>query len=258
MPSNLYHRAPKAGTHKRRAGVDQANLNAHEDALRHADRGALLLATSFGFLLFLIAVVALPGLGPVLRIYSHPSASMLPNLSVGSYSLVSRASYGYSRYSFDAFELPIDGRWPALMPSRGDVVAFRLPRDHATHYIKRVVGLPGDRVQMIRGRLSLNGEPVAMEPVGGAGTAAERSPLRTYTERLPSGVSYRIVKADGSNGPSDSTPEFAVPAGNLFVLGDNRDNSTDSRHQSSNYGVGFVPIELVVGRVIATWGGGGE
>jgi signal peptidase I len=238
--------------------VDRANLNAHDDASQRADRRTLLLATSFGFLLFLIVVACLPGLGPLFRIYTHPSASMLPNLTVGSYSLVSRATYGFSRYSFDAFELPIDGRWPALMPSRGDVVVFRLPRDHATQFIKRVVGLPGDRVQMIKGRLSLNGEPVTMEPVAGAVAATEKPPLRTYTERLPGGASYRIMKADGGDGPSDNTPEFAVPAENLFVLGDNRDNSSDSRHQSPKYGVGFVPVELVVGRVIATLGGGGE
>ena len=91
---------------------------------------------------------------------------MLPTVRVGSYVVVSRASYGYSRYSFDSFQLPIAGRWPALMPQRGDIVVFRLPRDHKTHYLKRVVGLPGDRIQMIKGRLSINGELVPVEPAG--------------------------------------------------------------------------------------------
>jgi signal peptidase I len=191
--------------------VDQANLDAHEDALRHADRGTLLLATSFGFLLFLSVVACVPGLPANLRIRSHPSASMLPNQP-----------------------------------------------DHAMRDIKRVVDLPGDCVQMIKGRLSLNREPAATEPVVGAAAATETSPLRTSTERLPGAASNRIKQADGGNGPDAITPAFAVPAGNLFVPSDDRANSIDSRHQTPNFGRGLVPTEPLDGRVIATLGGAGE
>jgi signal peptidase I len=228
---------------------------AHDEiASRRSERRVVVLATSFGFLMFLCLFALVPGVGPVLRVYTNPTASMMPTIRPGSYSVVSRASYGYSRYSFDSFELPIAGRWPALMPQRGDVVVFRLPRDHNTQYLKRVVGLPGDRIQMIKGRLSINGALVSIEPAPTPPSSpGEKRTLPTYVEKLPGETSYHILKADGGNGPSDNTPEFLVPAGNLFVLGDNRDNSSDSRHQSPTYGVGFVPVELVIGRVIVTF-----
>jgi signal peptidase I len=176
---------------------------------------------------------------------------MVPTLYPGGLFIASRASYGYSRYSFDAFELPISGRWPALMPRRGDVVVFRLPRDHATAFVKRVVGLPGDQVRMIDGRLWLNDQQVPIEaagnipdPSGGSGEVA------TYIETLPDSTRYRIVKRNGDGGPLGNTPVFIVPPGHIFTLGDNRDNSTDSRDQSPRTGIGYVPIDLVIGRVV--------
>ena len=134
---------------------------------RRSERRWLFLAMAIGLPLFLMLVLCLPGLGPVFRVFSIPSTTMMPTLPLGSYVVVSRASYGYSRYSFDSFQLPIAGRWPALMPRRGDLVVFLLPRDRKTHFVKRVVGLPGDRIQMVKGRLSINEQLV---PIAAART----------------------------------------------------------------------------------------
>jgi signal peptidase I len=199
------------------------------------------------------AFIVFPGLGPIFRTFTIPAASNAPTLPRGSYVIVSRASYGYSRYSFDLFDLPITGRWPALMPRRGDMIVFRLPRDHGKHYVKRVVGLPGERIQMINDRLAINGQIVVREAAPKLHDPSDLTKLvDTYVERLPEGASYLIIETEGDRSHYDNTPEFVVPEGHVFVLGDNRDNSIDSREQSPTIGVGFVPIDLVIGPVILT------
>jgi len=178
--------------------------------------------------------------------FSIPSGSMLPTLLVGDYLFVSKFSYGYSRYSLP-WGLPLfEGRVLGSEPERGDVAVFKLPRDNSTDYIKRIVGLPGDRIQMIEGVLHINGEPVELQRVGETVISASGGfPVRVteYIETLPNGRSHRIWER-GDNMPFDNTRVYEVPPGYYFAMGDNRDSSQDSRSAQ----VGFVPYENLVGR----------
>lgn len=177
--------------------------------------------------------------------FNIPSGSMIATLLIGDYLFVSKYSYGYSRFSFPFSPNLFAGRVWAGTPERGDVVVFKLPKDDSTDYIKRVIGLPGDRIQMISGVLHINGQPVKRERVADYVSDepdARGQRIRRYRETLPNGVSYETFDLT-SNSLGDDTREFVVPAGHYFMMGDNRDNSTDSR-----FSVGFVPYENLVGR----------
>jgi signal peptidase I len=181
--------------------------------------------------------------------FNIPAGSMKPTLLVGDYIFVSKYAYGYSHYSLPYSPRLFSGRILASEPRRGDVVVFRLPKDDKTDYVKRIVGLPGDRIQMKEGQVIINGSPVQREhladftgddPCGG-GTA----PVKRWRETLDSGVTYETLDCV-DKGFYDNTNVYAVPKGNYFVLGDNRDNSTDSRVMSA---VGYIPFENIIGRV---------
>jgi len=182
--------------------------------------------------------------------FTIPSASMEPNLYEGDYIVVSKWSYGYSKFSSGLpINLPLgEGRIFGSAPERGDVVVFKLPRDDRTDYIKRVIGLPGDRVQMIANQLHINGAPVADSTIGEA-QINDIFGARTVTrvrETLPGGRTFTIQDY-GPGGELDDTPVYEVPVGFYFMMGDNRDNSIDSRVDQSS-GVGLVPDENLVGK----------
>jgi len=133
-------------------------------------------------------------------------------------------------------------------PKRGDIAVFKLPKDNSTDYIKRVIGLPGDKIQVVEGILQINGKAVQRERIADYETSdafGRTIAVPQYQETLPNGVSHRIIERDGDRGYWDNTYVYTVPAGHFFMMGDNRDNSTDSRDESS---VGFVPFENLVGR----------
>jgi len=179
--------------------------------------------------------------------FNIPSGSMIPTLLIGDYLFVSKYSYGYSRYSFPfGFNL-FPGRVWATEPDRGDVVVFKLPRDNETDYIKRVIGLPGDEIQMLHGVLHINGQAVEKVKVDDYVVTApndrERHMAR-YKETLPNGVSYPVLDLV-NEGYGDNTEVYKVPEEHFFMMGDNRDNSTDSRFLSE---VGFVPFVNLVGK----------
>lgn len=196
--------------------------------------------------------------------FNIPSESMLPTLMVGDYLFVSKFSYGYSRHSIMTSPNLFSGRILGRLPERGDVAVFKLPRDNKTDYIKRVIGLPGDRIQMKNGRLFINGDAVRQQQVEDFVVAESANttcsyPFREqdaegkafcrypqYLETLPNGVSYHVLDLD-TEGAGDNTRLFIVPEGHYFMMGDNRDNSQDSRRPQST-GVGYVPYENLVGR----------
>jgi len=189
--------------------------------------------------------------------FTIPSASMEPNLVEGDYIVVSKFSYGFSRYSIPFSPPLFSGRVFGRPPERGDVVVFKLPRDGRTDYIKRVIGLPGDRIQMKAGVIFLNGSAIPRRALPSvmmdSGYGFSRS-VERFEETLPNGRRY-VTYDYGTDGDLDNTPVYVVPKDKFFMLGDNRDNSLDSRVPSA-IGVGFVPEENIVGKaqgILLSW-----
>jgi signal peptidase I len=178
--------------------------------------------------------------------FNIPSGSMKPTLLVGDYLFVSKFAYGYSKYSLP-LSLPLfSGRIFGSLPERGDVAVFKLPTDNKTDYIKRIVGLPGDRLQVINGILHVNGDAVDVEPVGPFMDEmnGREIAVASYRERLPESDREHLILDLTERGRLDNTGVFEVPPGHVFAMGDNRDNSLDSRTDA----VGYIPLENLIGR----------
>lgn len=179
--------------------------------------------------------------------FNIPSGSMKDTLLIGDYLFVSKLSYGYSRYSLPWGPNLFSGRIFSGQPERGDVVVFKLPRDNSTDYIKRVIGLPGDEINVRGGVVYLNGKALPRKADGHYLAPSNGGPIRKipkYIETLPGGRSYTVLDAE-PNGFFDNVGPYKVPEGHYFMMGDNRDNSTDSR---ATYDVGYVPHQNLVGR----------
>jgi signal peptidase I len=220
-------------------------------AKKNASGGFLETAKTIVYAVLIALVVRTIAYEP----FNIPSGSMVPTLLIGDYLFVSKFSYGYSRYSLP-FGLPLfSGRMYlpfSHLPSRGDVAVFKLPTDTSTDYIKRIVGLPGDHIQVRHGELYINDQlvPRKVDPNCRNDEAGFPMPMQHgYMESLPGaqgqpGVEHCIVKV-GDDGPLDNTPVYDIPPGHYFGMGDNRDNSQDSRVLSV---VGYIPAENLVGK----------
>lgn len=223
--------------------------------------------------LLILALIAWAFRSFVAAPFSIPSGSMLPTLYVGDYLFVAKWPYGYSRYSFPWSFPSFEGRILSNLPKRGDVAVFRPPGGE-TEFIKRVIGLPGDTIEVRGGMLVLNGQAVprqGLQPFAmpmSANSPCKVVPPATaftksiegkpyclypaYLETLPGGTSYAVL--DQVDNPRvDDFPAVKVPAGHVFLMGDNRDDSLDSRFSTAEGGIGLVPVENLVGRALVTF-----
>ena len=251
--------------------MESSDTSGAQPAAASKKKGGLGETTRFLLFLFLAALIIRSF---IFAPFVIPSGSMLPRLMIGDYLFVGKWPYGYSRYS-PPIEVPgWKGRLPDWSPDRGDVVVFRYPGGGNDDYIKRVIGLPGDRVQVRGGALWINGKPVnrvriadylmplspnspcrAVDPDAAREVEDEYGQVYCaydrYRETLPGGRSYNVL--DQIDGPADDTPVFVVPANHYFVMGDNRDDSEDSRFARAVGGVGFLPEDYLIGEALVTF-----
>ncbi len=224
-------------------------MTAKTNPYKKTDKKHVRWYETWSFLILVCLIFPLTVRSLLYAPFHIPSSSMVPTLLIGDFILVSKKSYGYSQYSFP-FSLPFfDGRIAAEEPLRGDVAVFRPPTTPRTDYIKRIIGLPGDTIQYINSRLYLNGERVPRSRMGDYldEPGADTPDTGRFIETIPRGdgtfIRYETVDSLVA-GSFDNTPVYEVPDGHYFLMGDNRDNSQDSRSKA----VGFVPFDHLVGR----------
>ena len=196
--------------------------------------------------LFWALLIALSIRSCALEPFNIPSSSMVPTLLVGDYLFVNKSAYGYSKYSFPLSMAPISDRIFYSEPQRGDIVVFRLPSKTSVDYIKRVIGLPGDKIQVKGGILHINGTPVkrTFKKIVNEERGDKMFEHRLYDEELPNGLVHEIIEFS-DNEKQDNTIEFNVPENHFFMMGDNRDNSKDSRWLDE---VGYIPKSHLIGK----------